>query len=503
MLKDWMFFKKDKSSNNDNNKITEENLKKQDIDINKIKEILGENSDFIVKELDYKHVHLYFIYFETLSDATTVDTSVLKPIIDMVKSKTNENTNYSNIDILKNMEEGLIPHRSSKIVNNLNDFINSLLTGSLGVVASNIKNEAIAFEVKKIEKRKVSEPTNENIIKGSKEAFIEDIKINIALVRSRIKNPNLKAVKLEVGEISKTDITVMYLNDIVDKNLLNKVVEKIKNMKTNNIVAGADFEEQIIDNKYSIFPQLIYTEKTDKVVSNICDGKIAVFIDGLPIVYILPAVISMFLQAPEDYSENYAVSTMLRVIRFFATILTLILPGFYISISIFHQEMIPTDLALSIIHSKEGEPFPTLVEVIFMLLAFEMLIEASSRLPKTIGQTISIVGGLIIGEAAVNAKFVSPAVVVIIAITGITGFLMPNQDFANSLRLCRFLLVFLSSIAGLYGLSIGLFMLIYYLCSIESFGVPYLVPFSSSDGKNLMKDTIMRAPLLDMRNKDK
>lgn len=502
MLKDWMFFKKDNNSNKDDKNI-ENKLRQKQIDITVVKDILSDNCDFVVKELNYKSIKIYFVYFETLSDTKIVDECVLKPIIDMINAKADDKEKYTNFNLFKNIEEGLIPHRSSKIVENLNDLVTNVLTGSIGVIASNISNQAITFEVRQIEKRKVSEPTSENIIKGSKEAFVEDIKLNVSLIRSRLKNPNLKAIKLEVGKISKTDVTVMYMDNIIDKQLLEKILDKIRNIKTDNLVSGADFEEQVIDNKYSIFPQILYTEKSDKVVSNITDGKIIVLIDGLPIVYILPAVMNMFLQAPEDYSVNYAISTMLRILRYMATILTIALPGFYISISVFHQEMIPTELALSIINSKEGEPFPTVVEVIFMLLAFEVLIEASSRLPKTIGQTISIVGGLIIGEAAVNARFVSPSVVVIIAITGITGFLMPNQDMSNSLRLCRFILVFLSSIAGLYGLSLGLFMLVYYLCTIESFGVPYLIPFTSSDSKNLTKDTIIRSPMLDMRNKSK
>lgn len=238
-------------------------------------------------------------------------------------------------------------------------------------------------------------------------------------------------------------------------------------------------------------------------MSNITEGKIAVIIDGLPIVYILPSVFPMFFQAPEDYSVNFGVATIIRLLRYCSAFLSLLLPAFYVSISTFHQEMIPIDLAISIIQSKQGEPFPAVIEVIFMLLAFEILIEASVRLPKTIGQTISIIGGLIIGQAAVSAKFVSPAVVVVIAIAGVTGFLIPNQDFANAIRICRFIIVLFASIAGLYGLSLGLIAVIYYMCTIESFGVPYFTPITSNDGKNILKDTVFRLPLLDMRKRKK
>ncbi len=443
MLKDWLFFKKEKENNNEEKK---DILKDKKITIKDIQSIFEGDYDFKVKEIKYKDVSLYFLYLETLVDTQIIDEYILKPIIDMIDN----NKDLDNKDIFKNIEDGLIPHKSSEIRNNVADLISDILSGSIAIICSNSNNKGITFDVRKIEKRSISEPTNENIIKGAKEAFVEDIKSNVCLIRNRIKSSNLKVNKIDVGDNIKTSIAVVYLDNVVDKQILDKVTQKIKNIKTDKLVSGGDFEEQIIDNKYSIFPQLIYTEKTDKVISNITEGKIIIVIDGLPTIYILPAVINMFFQAPEDYSVNYAVSSVLRVLRYLSTFMTLILPSFYICISVFHQEMIPTELALSIINSKEGEPFPTLVEVSFMLLAFEILIEASSRLPKTIGQTISIVGGLIIGEAAVNAKFVSPSVVVIIAITGITGFIMPNQDFSNALRICRFLLVILTSIAGLY-----------------------------------------------------
>lgn len=449
MLKDWLFSKREKDTKND---VQNDPLKDKKINIKDVQNIFEGNYDFKVKEINYKDSKLYFTYIETLVDTQIIDEYILKPIIDMIENR----KDLDNKNIFENIEKGLVPHKSSEVRNNVSDLASDILSGSIAIIFSNSNNKGITFDVRKIEKRSISEPTNENIIKGAKEAFVEDMKSNICLIRNRIKSSNLKINKIDVGDNIKTSISVIYLDNIVDKELLKKVTKKIQDIKTQKLISSGDFEEQIIDNKYSIFPQLIYTEKTDKVISNITEGKIIVVIDGLPTVYILPAVINMFFQAPEDYSVNYAVSSVLRLLRYICTFMTLILPSFYICISVFHQEMIPTELALSIINSKEGEPFPTLVEVTFMLLAFEILIEASSRLPKTIGQTISIVGGLIIGEAAVNAKFVSPSVVVIIAITGITGFIMPNQDFSNALRICRFLLVILTSIAGLYRIINGI-----------------------------------------------
>jgi len=263
-------------------------------------------------------------------------------------------------------------------------------------------------------------------------------------------------------------------------------------MTVDNITTVGAFEEQIVDRKFSVFPQIKYTERPDRLCASIMEGRVGVIIDGFPTAYIVPSVFNMFFQSPEDYSENYFMGSAIRIIRYVCAVLTVVLPAFYISVSTFHQEMIPTELTISIIKSKEGVPINTFIEVILMLLAFEILMEAGARLPKTIGQTVSIVGGLIVGDAAINAKFVSPAVVVIVAISAVAGFVSPSQDLANSFRLCRFFLVIAASIAGLFGLTVGIIVIIYYLASIETFGLPYLIPFSSNEGKDLLKDTIIR-----------
>ncbi|HHW47877.1 MAG TPA: spore germination protein [Clostridiaceae bacterium] len=224
-------------------------------------------------------------------------------------------------------------------------------------------------------------------------------------------------------------------------------------------------------------------------------GRVGLLIDGLPTAYVIPATISMFFQAPEDYAQNYVIGSFLRCIRYVNSLIALLLPGFYISITTFHQEMIPTLLAITIIRSKAEVPFPTSTSIIFMLLAFEVLIEAGFRLPRTIGQTISIIGALVVGQAAVQAKIISPVVVIIIALTGMAGFTMPNQDFANALRIYRLLFVLCATIAGLYGLGLGFLLLVYHLNTIETFGVPYFSPFVANEGRDITKDTIIRAPL--------
>ncbi|MCX8074732.1 MAG: spore germination protein [Clostridia bacterium] len=508
MLDKWRLYKKINPNNPNppknkslNGEISIENIK-----------IIFENSDDIqYREIHFSNETLILIYFQNTIDIELVDNNILRPIMQiestncscLPKDLTESNENNRNSDILSILERGIIPHTSNNIRNNLNDVITDILDCCACLISTKIKDRAITFDIKKIEKRNLTEPTNENIIKGSKEAFIENIKINTSLIRNRIKSADLKIKEFKVGNVTPTSISVLYMESIVDKIVLDKVLSRIKNINIDKMLTIADVEENIVCKKYSVFPQLIYTEKSEKLISNLLEGKIGILIDGFPVAYILPAVLNMFFQTPEDYSVNYFISSALRVLRYFCTVITIILPSFFLAISTFHQEMIPTKLAISIIKSKQGEPFPVLLEVMFMLLSFEILIEASARLPKTIGQTISIVGGLIIGDAAVNANFVSPSVVVIVAITGIAGFLMPNQDFANALRVCRFSLVILSGIAGLYGVSIGIILMFYYLSTMESFGVPYFTPFTSNDYKNINVDTIFRKPMTDMKAKTK
>lgn len=231
-------------------------------------------------------------------------------------------------------------------------------------------------------------------------------------------------------------------------------------------------------------------------------GKIGVLIDGLPFAYIVPSIFAMFMQAPEDYSFNYVMSSFLRSLRYLCLILSVIVPAFYVAVMSFHHEMIPTKLAMSIIQSRTDVPFSAFLETLFLLVAFEILIESSMRLPQVIGQTSSIVGGLIVGQAAVEAKIVSPATVIIIAICIISGFVIPNRDLSNAFRLYRFAIFIMAGLSGLFGLSLGCMLLLYHLCSIKTFGIPYMIPYSSNDSKNLFSDTIVRPPMLRNNGED-
>jgi len=472
-------------------------IKDGKITLENVQSELSNSDDLIVKEITlYGNKKINIVCIDGLINSLILDQNVIKPLISLkdktIKEKELYDKKISTSEMFRKIEDGIIPHIEMKIETKMENVVSGILSGGACVILTGIENKVAIFDVKGFEKRAISEPANENIIKGSKESFNETLRDNTSMIRRRIKSKDLKIQEFDVGNETNTKVAVVYLEGAADREILENVIKSIKEIDTDSIIAPASFEEQLLGGSRSIFPSMIYTERIDKFTANLIEGEIGIIVDGLSIGYNLPAVFNMFFQVPEDYSFNYVLSSLIRVIRYIAAFFTIFIPGFYVAIATFHPEMIPTELSISIIKSKQGVPFTSILEVIFMLLAFEMLIEAGARLPKIIGQTISIVGGLIVGEAAVNAKFTSPAVVVVVAIAGITGFLVPNQDLSNSFRIIRLLLVIVAGMMGLYGLSLGVILVIYYLSSKESFGVPYLVPFTSNGFRNITKDTIVR-----------
>lgn len=445
-------------------------------------------SDFLCQKIvsNVTGVEIYKLSLNQFVDKLIIDETILKPIADELDNIKNST------DILNLIKSGKIYHIDAMIETDANKIIANILSGNFVLI---VENEGFIFNTVNYSKRSIEKPESEVSIKGAKESFIETAAINVALVRRRLQTEKLKVIETDLGEETKTKINIMYVEGIAKEKEIQGVIERIKNIKVPSIVSVSDFEEHIVDRKYSVFPQTIATERPDKVAANLIEGKIAIFVDGFPTVYLVPAVFSMFMQATEAYSTNYFTASFIRIIRYICVFIATLLPAIYIAITTFHHEMLPTTLAESIIQSKQNVPLPAFLEIIIMLIAFEILLEAGNRMPKTAGQTVSIVGALIVGEAAVNAKFVSPIVVVIVAITAICGFVLPNQDLANAIRLNRFGLVIVSSIAGFFGISIATIALLYYLCSLESFGVPYLKPFVANDGKNVLADTLIRQPI--------
>ncbi|NMA95504.1 MAG: spore germination protein, partial [Clostridiales bacterium] len=395
--------------------------------------------------------------------------------------------------LISSIDDGKLYFASHHIEEDIDECALSVIKGNLAIILDDI-NKAIIFDVKGFQERSISEPTSENVLKGAKDTFIENIRINTSLIRRKICTPNLRLKQLTIGRQSITDVVVIYIKDLTNEQMVEKIITELEDIDIDEIKGASYVEEYIIGKYDTVFPLIDSTERTDKFSANIIAGKVGLIIGGVPRGFLLPAIFNEFLQAPEDYAQNYIFSSFIRFMRFFLLVLGLSLPAFYISLTTFHQELIPTELAIAIGSSKEGVPFPTFVEALSMLLAFEILIEAGLRLPQTIGDAVSILGALVIGDAAVSANLLSPGVVIVIAFAGISSFTIPNQDLSNAIRLWRFVLALFSSLMGLLGLAIGSILLLMHLCSIEIFTVPYLSPFVNQDNFSL-RDTIFRLPL--------
>lgn len=354
---------------------------------------------------------------------------------------------------------------------------------------------ALSFFVGTEEKRSISPPESETVLKGARDAFVESLRTNTSLVRRHLKAPELKIKEQIVGRQSLTLVDVLYLDGIANPETVAQAEERLAKIDIDAVIATGNLEEYLIDETDTPFPLIQYTERPDKFCAGLAEGRVGILVDGLPLGYLAPGTIGSFLRASQDKSNNWMLASVLTVLRYACMLITLFLPAFYIAVVTFHQEMIPTRLALSIIAAKRDVPFVTVFEVLIMLLAFEILQEAGLRLPQSIGQTVSIIGGLVVGQAAVEAKIVSPAVLIAVAIAGIAGYTMPSQELAGALRIWRFLLAVLASIAGVFGMVMGGAALVYHLAGIESFGVAYLAPFAGEGGQASLDRAVLRQPL--------
>jgi spore germination protein KA len=463
-----------------------------------VRSILGSNSDFASRVLlirDNSKIPVTLVYIDGLVDSKVINDNVLKPLAQDEQFDTCK----TSAEAIALISMGIIYSTTITLRTDLKDLINDLLGGSIAIIFNDSKT-AFTFEAKSDLKRSISEPAAETVIKGSKDSFVEELRTNTALMRKKIKSPYLSVEEIIVGTQTRTTIAIVYMKNIANKKIVDEVKKRLETFDISAALTPGIIEELLVDDKYSAFPQVQYTERPDRFCINIVEGRVGVMIESVPTTFIVPGTLLQFIQALDDYSFHFMVGSALRFLRFLAMFVTLVFPGFYITITTFHPEMLPTELTFSIVASREGVPFPMFVEVIILLLAFEFLVEAGLRLPKAIGQTVSIVGALVVGQAAVEAKLVSPATVIVIAITAIAGFTMPNQDFSNALRIWRFLLVILSSIIGMFGLTFGLIFLLYHWCKMESYGVPYLDPFVANEDEQL-QDTLFRFPFSAMKKR--
>ncbi len=345
-------------------------------------------------------------------------------------------------------------------------------------------NSAFDIEVKGFKQRSVDKPNNEIVIKGPHEAFVENIRTNTSLIRRIVNNENLIIENLEVGKITKTKCAVCYLKNVTNSDLVNEVKYRLNNLEIDSLLSAGELEQLLVDSNALGVPQTISTERPDKAAKYLLKGRVIVIVNGTPYGVIMPSILVDFLTSPEDTNLKVNFANFLRSLRFLAAFITLLLPGLYVAITSFHQEILPTGLLYSILASRENVPFPIILEILLMEISFELIREAGLRVPSAIGPTIGIVGALVLGQAAVSAGIVSPILIIVVAITGISSFAIPDFSFGFHLRYFRFGFVILGFMAGFLGISLGLFVYISLICSLRSFGVSYTTPFAPAQSSN-------------------
>ena len=390
----------------------------------------------------------------------------------------------------------------------IDDVVTDLTNGCCAIIFPALRS-AVTFETRSSIARAVSEPNVERSTKGGKDAFVESLRANTSLIRRRIRSPDLKIAETTVGRESATRVAMLYLDAIANPDILAEAKRRINAIDIDGLIAAENFEEYMCDAPRSLFPQFIHTERPDKLAIELLAGRIAFIIDGLPFAFVLPACLSEFMRVAEDRARNFVISSCLTLLRYAAVLLAALFPALMVAVAMYHQEMIPEKLLLSMIGAKQEVPFSAATEILLMLLAFELLQEAGTRLPKSLGDTVSIIGALIVGQAAVDAKIVSPIAIIIVAAAGISGYAQPSQDLGNALRIIRFGAVVAAILLGLYGVMLLICYIIWHLCTIESFGIAYTAPFTDGGFINTLRAMLRpplkaekcRAPELGCRNK--
>lgn len=453
--------------------------KRVDQNIKILKKLFSENEHFVIRDLMIMGIKrkAIIVYLDILINEKFLNSEIIRRIKeDYTVEQSGESIKDSFLSLAKTME-----------LKDIKEVSDSVMGAGCVLFVEGIAS-AFSLSLPDYNQRAVDEPQLEPIVRGPREGFTENLENNLALVYRRLKTPELKAARYTIGRKSQTDVRVLYLKDIVNLEVLALLKRRIELVDIDILIESAQLEEMIQDSTFSPFPQIAYTEKPDRIVAALNQGKVAIFTDGTPIALIAPSVFTDFLHPSEDYYERFYFSNLLRLLRVFTFFISLFGPSMYIALTTFHQEMIPTPLLLTFISSKAGVPFPTFIEAMIMEVAFEVLREASLRLPRTVGQAVSIVGALIIGEAAVQSGIVSRPVVIVVATTGIASFTIPAFNAGISLRMLRFPFMFIAAYSGVFGLAIALYALILHMCSLQSFGVPFMAPVAPTHWKNWLND---------------
>ena len=446
-----------------------------------ISHIFRDAADFIRRELRCGAFTVYAYAIDGLIASAYASDYIFKPITQHLQGASME-------ELYRNSMDGMIYNNVAKPCSDLDQAALLLVNGFCIVLFPDVG--AIAFEVRTPDKRGTSAPEVENTVKGAKDAFVETIRSNTSYIRRHLRSPDLRLYEIQVGRRSLTNVSVIWLEGITNRQLVEQMKEKLSKIDIDGLLSPAAVEEYVTGSRATAFPLLQYTERTDRFCQGILDGRVGLLIDGLPLGYLAPADLMYLMESPEDRGRDYVGASAVRVLRYLALVVGLLLPALYIALATFHQAVLPLPLLRSIIESKQSVPFSTAAEVLGLLIAFELLQESGIHLPQAIGQSVSVVGGIVVGTAAVEAGLISPVALIMVSVAGVCGFVLPNRDLANAVRIWRFGIAVLAAVSGLYGIGAGVLVLLIHLSGLRCLGIPYLARTGTILRKRLAKQKL-------------
>lgn len=470
-------------------------LDDMDKNVNIIKNILGSSDDVVYRQISFdkdNKINAVMIFLGDMVKKSEI-INIVSELLEYRNFKCEE-MKLDNIDVIKNR---IISAAEIKKTHSINEIIDSCLCGNTVLIIDGF-NEGLIIDSKDYKGRKVEEAKTEATVRGPRDGFSESISINISLLRSRIRNPNLIFKTINIGKQTRTSICIVYLKNIANPKLVEEVCKRLKRINTDAILESGYIEQFIEDAPYSVFPTVGNSEKPDTAAAKILEGRVGILVNGTPFILTVPMLFIEGFQSAEDYYSRPYYSNVIRTLRFICFMITILLPAVYVMLSTFHQELIPTTLLFTIASGREGVPFPAILEVGLMLITFEILREAGVRLPRPVGQAVSIVGALVIGQSAVSAGLVGGILVIIVALTGVSSFAVPV--FTDAESILRILLLILAGTLGVFGVGIGLLVTLIHIVSLRSFGTPYFSPFAPIE-KDDIKDSFVRTFIWKMKKR--